>query len=84
MFFKQYYKDIFSRLNRDQRISFQLIHSTIDLLNKKNDDLAKFTEDIYKEFKLSKNNTEIDKLGELWGERVIILYNTIFAFYCNK
>jgi hypothetical protein len=41
MFFKQYYKDVFSQLNREQRLSYQLIHATLDNLNDKNQNLAK-------------------------------------------
>ena len=32
-YFKNYYKDIFSALNHDQRLSYQLIHESIDSLN---------------------------------------------------
>jgi len=40
LFFKQYYKDVFHRLSREQRLSYQLIHSSLDGLNKQFEDLA--------------------------------------------
>jgi len=76
MFFKQYYKDVLSRLNREQRLSYQLIHATLDSLNKKNEDLAKFSEDLYKELKGSKDNATIGRAVGLWGDRVVALYKT--------
>src|ERR1700690_3780280 len=42
-FFKQYYKDVFYHLNRKQRLSYQLIHGTIDALNGENAEFLKFT-----------------------------------------
>src|SRR5208283_1698138 len=40
LFFRQYYKDAMHKLNRQQRLSFQLIHSSLESLNKQFDDLA--------------------------------------------
>lgn len=76
MFFKQYYKDVFSRLNRDQRRSYQLIHASLDTLNKKNEDFAKFTGEIYKDLKDSKDDTAIQRAVGLWGDEVTVLYMT--------
>lgn len=42
-FFNNYYKDIFAKLNREQRLSYQLIHSHISSLNKGFDELARVT-----------------------------------------
>lgn len=35
MFFRQYFKEAFAHLNRAQRISYQLIHATLEDLNRK-------------------------------------------------
>lgn len=40
LFFRQYYKDVMYKLNRQQRLSYQLIHSSLDGLNKQFNDLA--------------------------------------------
>lgn len=76
MFFKQYYKDVFSRLNHNQRYSYQLIHASLDTLNKKNEDFAKFTEKICKDLKDSKDDTAIQRAVGLWGDEVTVLYMT--------
>ena len=77
MFFKQYFKDAFSHLNREQRISYQLIHAALESLNKKNEELAKFFEESYKDLKLSPDDKRTLCLTiELWGDRVITLYKT--------
>jgi hypothetical protein len=75
-FFKHYYKDVLSSLNREQRISYQLIHATLDGLNKKSEDFAKFTEDLYKNLKGATDQATIGKAVELWGDRVVSLYKT--------
>ena len=74
MFFKQYYKDVFSCLNREQRLSYQLIHGLLDALNKRNEDFIKSTVDIYQSIKKSKDNSEITALGERWGDEVISVF----------
>lgn len=74
MFFKQYFKEAFSHLNRSQRISYQLIHSSLENLNKKNEDLAKFTEESYKDLKTKPDEQKTLSTIEVWGDRVIALY----------
>ncbi|MGH8830459.1 MAG: hypothetical protein ACREXV_05130 [Polaromonas sp.] len=76
MFFKQYFKEAFSRLNREQRISYQLIHASLENLNKKNEDLAKFAEDAYKDLRLSPDEKKKLAIINVWGDRVIALYKT--------
>ena len=76
MFFKQYFKEAFSHLNRSQRISYQLIHASLEALNKKNEDLAKFAEQFYKDIKIAPDDKKILGAIELWGEMVIALYKT--------
>lgn len=77
MFFRQYFKEAFSYLNRSQRISYQLIHASLESLNKKNDDLVTFTERLYDD--LRKNLDEKQRLSafDAWGERVVALYKTV-------
>ncbi|MDD5389958.1 MAG: hypothetical protein PHD37_11460 [Gallionellaceae bacterium] len=76
MFFRQYFKEAFSHLNRSQRISYQLIHANLENLNKKNDDLAKFAEESYKDIKTRHDERNTLSIIEVWGDRVIALYKT--------
>ena len=76
MFFKQYFKETFSHLNRSQRISYQLIHANLENLNKKNEDLAKFAEESYKDLKTKPDEQKTLSIIEAWGDRVIALYKT--------
>lgn len=76
MFFKQYFKEAFSHLNRSQRISYQLIHASLDNLNKKNEDLATFAEESYKDLKTKPDEQKGPSIIEVWGDRVIALYKT--------
>lgn len=76
IFFKQYYKDVFSRLNRNQRLSYQLIHATLDTLNKQNEDFAKLIDEIYRNLKGSTDKAAFERAVNLWGDKVIVLYKT--------
>jgi hypothetical protein len=77
LFFKQYYKDVFYRLNRQQRLSFQLIHGTIDSLNEGNKDISSFIRaTLAKVNELQKNQGELEATIEDWGNRVKALYYT--------
>ncbi|MFM0231080.1 hypothetical protein [Paraburkholderia sediminicola] len=75
MFFKQYFKEAFSHLNRSQRVSYQLIHSSLDNLNKMQEGLAKFAEESYNEIK-TEPDQKTQRMIEMWGDRVIALYKT--------
>lgn len=76
MFFKQYFKEAFSHLNRSQRLSYQLIHSSLENLNKMNEGLAKFAEESYKDLKTEPDKQKTLPLFEEWGDRVVGLYKT--------
>lgn len=76
MFFSQNFQDTFSHLNREQRISYQLIHASLQYLNKKNDDLALFAEESYKELRMAPDDTKKLATIDVWGERVIAIYKT--------
>jgi hypothetical protein len=76
LFFKQYYKEVFYRLNREQRLSYQLIHATIDRLNADNEDHLKLTKATAERLRHCKDQEEIDRAVDLWGDRVMALYYT--------
>lgn len=76
MYFKQYFKEAFSYLNRSQRLSYQLIHSSLDNLNKMEEGLAKFSEESYNEIKSTRDDEGKLRIVELWGDRVMVLYKT--------
>ena len=73
MFFRQYFKDAFSNLNREQRISYQLIHASLDVLNTKMEELGQYVDDVFKE-----NNKDQQKRREsieYWGGKVTAIYH---------
>lgn len=77
LFFTQNFKEVFSDLNRAQRISYQLIHAALDRLNEQNANLVKFTEESYEALQMflhdeSKKQAVID----LWGDKVQTLYKS--------
>jgi hypothetical protein len=76
LFFKQYYKDVFHRLNREQRLSYQLIHGTIDRLNSENEQFLNFTRVLVEKLRHSKEQEEVERAVDLWGDRVMALFNT--------
>jgi hypothetical protein len=75
-FFKQYYKDVFSRLNRPQRLSYQLIHGSLDSINQKNEELKKFIVEAYKVIKNTKDQKVIAQTFEFWGDQVVAIYKS--------
>ena len=75
-FFKQYYKEVFARLNRSQRLSYQLIHGCLDNLNKMNEDLGKFIVETYKEIKTTKDIDVISGDFDSYGDRVVAIYKS--------
>lgn len=76
LFFKQYYKDVFDRLNREQRLSYQLIHGTIDRLNSENEQFLNFTRALAENLRHSKEPEEVERAVDLWGDRVMALFKT--------
>jgi len=79
MFFRQYFKEAFSHLNREQRISYQLIHSTLDSLNAKHGVLEKLLEEFHKEHTASPNEERTLATINVWGDRIIAAYKTAMA-----
>lgn len=76
-YFKHYFKEAFSHLSRSQRISYQLIHATVDALNEKNQELTKFTLTAIDELRNEKDKEIRSNMLEAWGTRVIALYKTV-------
>lgn len=76
LFFKHYYKDVFPYLSREQRISYQLIHASLDNLNQNNVELAKFFTEANKNLKLLPDEKKALTTINLWGERVTALYRS--------
>jgi len=74
MFYQQYFKEAFEHLNREQRISYQLIHSSLESLNSQNNSLVQFFEESYKDLQVSPNDEKKDAIIHVWGEHVIALY----------
>lgn len=78
-FFKHHYKDIFSRLNHSQRLSYQLIHASLELFNAQNEAFIKFTEEAYRKHLESKDKgtPELQMALKLWGDQVKVLYMNV-------
>ena len=76
MYFKQYFKEAFSHLNRSQRLSYQIIHSSLESLNKKNKDLEKFTEETCAKLITFPHEPIALSSVNMWGDRVISLFKT--------
>lgn len=72
-FYRQYYKDVFSSLSRDQRLSYSTIHGHIDSLNKQFMTLARAREKCYD----LRDSTDVDLQSnalEAWGDTVKSIY----------
>ena len=76
MFFQQYFKEAFAKLNREQRISYQLIHGSLDNLNRQHEKLTTFLEDFYKEHRTSPDDAKTLAAVDAWGDRIIAAYTT--------
>lgn len=74
LFFKQYFKDAFSHLERQQRISYQLIHGSLDVLNKRNEELAAFADRLFDEHMTKPEERGLPPVHKAWGDRVTVLF----------
>lgn len=82
LFFRQYFKDVFGKLNREQRISYQLIHSLLDSLNQQSASLESFLEKNYEVRNGPANSEEAYKMLREFGDRVISVHrNTMRVFW---
>lgn len=74
LFFTQGFKDAFTHLNREQRLSYQLIHASLLNINNQNKELGKFIEDSYKELRTENTPAIRDNIVNVWGVRVTAAY----------
>ncbi len=71
LFFRQYFKDVFGKLNREQRISYQLIHSLLDTNNEQQAALVSFFEKNYEVRHGPANSENAHKVLREFGDRAI-------------
>lgn len=76
MFFRQYFKEAFAHLTREQRISYQLIHSTLDTFNKKSEAISSLLEEFHKQHTTAPDEQRLLATINIWGDRVIAAYKT--------
>lgn len=77
--FKNYYKDAVLSLNKNQRISIQLIHTLIDGVNWGIEEHKKITSDLQKKFMLEGKESITNEEGDLWGSNVIAEFTNVAA-----
>lgn len=66
--YRNYYKDALLSLNQEQRISYQMIHSLVDLVNVGIADLRQQSSEVYARNASSGMTTELAKSCEAWGK----------------
>ena len=66
--FRGYYKDALLSLNQKQRVSFQLIHSLVDLVNTGIFDLRQKTSEVYERNAREGMNDDLAKVCDAWGK----------------
>lgn len=76
MFFRQYFKEAFSHLNREQRLSYQLIHGTLETLNGKHEVLERLIEEFHKAHTTSPSDERTLSTINVWGDSTIAAYKT--------
>ena len=82
LFFKHYFKDVFGNLNREQRISYQLIHSHLDHLNQEQVALVSFYEKNYEVRYGPADSDDARKALREFGDRFIALQRvTLIALW---
>ena len=75
--FKNYYKDALLSLNKDQRISFQLIHTLIEGVNRGMSEFQKITGEIQKKHTFEGIESITEKDGEHWGDAIKCEYGNV-------
>jgi hypothetical protein len=78
LFFKTYFKDVFNKLNGDQRNSFQLIHASVDAINHQSESLAQTAEKIRDEMVNSPQTLTPAKFKR-WEEDLIGFYKGVMV-----
>ncbi len=74
MFFRQYYKESFSHLNRSQRLSYQLIHSLVENLNEQEKELAQLGFELERTHRPTVDQSVLKDDVERFGIKVIEVY----------
>jgi hypothetical protein len=74
LFFRQYFKDVFGKLNHVQRLSYQLIHSHLDTLNQQQEGLVTFLEKNYEVRHGPADAEEAHKVLREFGDRVTAIH----------
>jgi hypothetical protein len=77
--FKNYYKDAVLSLNKNQRISMQLIHTLIESVNSGILSHTKITSDIQDKYTLKGKESITTEDGEYWGNKVISEFGNVAA-----
>lgn len=75
--FKNYYKEAVLDLNKQQRISYQRIHTLIGAVNKGMDELRDVTSRSQEKNILEGSTSISEQEGDLWGKKVICEFNNV-------
>tara|TARA_R110000772_G_scaffold231052_1_gene341731 strand:+ start:1100 stop:1822 length:723 start_codon:yes stop_codon:yes gene_type:complete len=77
--FKNYYKEAVLDLNKQQRISYQLIHTLVEAANNGMDELREVTGRLQERNILEGTSSISEQDGDLWGKKVICEFNNVAA-----
>jgi hypothetical protein len=78
LFFKTYFKDVFNKLNREQRNSLQMINATVDSLNEQNEDLIETAQKLRADFSNDPTGFTIEKRNK-WEEDLVGFYKSVMV-----
>lgn len=73
LYFRQYYKDAIHRLNRAQRMSYQLIHNWVSSLNAQNEEFGASSDKLYRGLQ-GAGLDSVRKTIDAWGESIKPIY----------
>lgn len=74
MFYEKFFKEAFRHLNREQRLSYQLIHGQLNNYNEQSGMFSKETREFYDEFSDTDPSDKKTEAIEKWGDRSKELY----------
>jgi hypothetical protein len=74
LFFREYFKQVFSRLNREQRLSYQLIHGMVDSINAGNVEFIDLAKKLLEEHRHGNMKEQFLVDIEIWADRLQGLY----------
>lgn len=78
LFFKTYFKDVFGKLNANQRTSYQLIHGSVDARNRDSESLQHLAEKLREEF-VSAPETLTEAKLKRWEEDLVGFYKGVMV-----